>query len=151
MITAAEVQDLAFDRKIETAKITDSIIEAANFSYIRPILTENFYDYVVANVADYQALVDDYIKPCLAYYIKYLIMPDIVTEVSERGAFILESENATPSTNIKQLMTNTLSIANVLAEKLTDYVKKQHEVNADYELYGDLSDIDEEDSNWRLN
>ncbi len=148
LITKAEIITLAYNRKIDENQIKDAVIDSAEFKYIRQILTENFYDYVVANTSTFTTLIDDYIKPCLAYFVKYLAFNDFFVEISDRGAFNLNADNANVISNATRTDTEAkiLQVANIKAEKLTDYIKKQDLANnTDYVLYNDMTDVQTED------
>lgn len=128
LMTPAEVITAAFYRKVDAAQIKTTDVEIAEFQYIRPLLTENLYNLVVAApTTTYATLVTTYIKPCLAFYTKYLNWEDLHLEVSDRGINQLTSQNANPVSNDARTdgRQATLDKANILAEKLRDYVVQQ--------------------------
>jgi hypothetical protein len=73
LITPLEVISFAYITNLDETLIKEEIISSAQYTYIRPILTEPLYNDVVANPIDYSALIGKFIKPCLAFYVKYLI------------------------------------------------------------------------------
>lgn len=165
MITAAQIISLAFNRTIKEGQILESQITAAQFDYIRPALTENFYDYVNQNISAFDVvdanisvsggititgkrLMTDLLRPALAYYVKYLSAEDILNDISDRGGFNLQAADAsTMSNDSKQNWKATaLKTANILCEKLVDYIKKQCENDvAKYALYGNTTSVKTED------
>jgi len=147
LITVSDVITTAFNRAVNTKQIKDSDIEACEFNYIRPILTENFYEYVRDNVGSYATLIDTYINPCLSYYVKWLTYNDFLIEISDRGINQLVSENANPVSNQTRTdgKADVLLKAEIMGEKLLDYIKKR--VLADdvlYVLYRDFSNVSPE-------
>lgn len=165
LITQAEVITAAFTRSIQTTQLKANVLEAAEWEYIRPALTENLYAYVVQNVNTFDTidaditesdgrvitgkkLITDLLKPALAWFVKYMALDDIITEISERGSFQLSSENATPISNTQRqdLKVATLKIATQKLENMVDYIKKQYDNNVTkYDLYKDFTDVRTED------
>jgi len=147
-MTITEVKSAAYTRLVDDIQFKDSDIEIAEFKYIRPILTENLYNYVVANNGSYTTLIDTYIKPCLAYYVKYITLEGFFTELSDRGINHLQGQNQqTVSSQARSdYKAETLLKARTLEEKLTDYIQGLYYAgNTDYTLYGDSSDVYTED------
>lgn len=128
LMTQSEVAAAAFNRTIATTNIKDSDIEAAQWEYIRPILTENLYNEVVSNTSTYSTLITSYIKPCLAYYVKSLVLNDMFIDVSDRGINLLGGTDAQPvSGNLRSdLKEDTIKKAKILADKLLDYVQQRY-------------------------
>lgn len=151
LITAAEVITAAFNRSIGTELILDSVIEAAEWKYIRPALTENLYDEVVADPAgaNYTTLVDDYLQPCLAQFVKYMAYDEIIIKVTDLGAFQANEQNSNAISNATKNdgKDSVLEIANSLANKMVDYINQQvlDDVTAFSDHYKDLTDVVTED------
>nr|AKH47530.1 hypothetical protein [uncultured marine virus] len=150
LITATEVISLAFDSGFDKAdKITDLTIESTEWEYIREALTENLYNDVVLNTgSEYDNFITTYLKPCLAYYVKYNSMDNIWMQATNRGINTPNAENATTVTSTDKVnyKTSVLNTANVLCNKMIDYVQDQ-KINEDNELfedYGSTVDVIEE-------
>lgn len=161
LITAAQTITLAFNAGVTSTQIKDSVIQAAEFQYIRPALTENFYEYVLQNTtavdlvdADIttsdgrtitgKQLLTDLLRPALAYFVKYLALPDILNEVSERGGFELTANNAQimSSASKQNVQDQALKVGNALLETMVDYIKKQKDNNVTkYVLYDNFTGI----------
>lgn len=122
-ITISEVISQAFNRSIEDGKILDNDITAAEWKYIKPILTDDLWDDAKANPSSYVDLIEK-IKPCLSYYIKYEIMPELSMTISDRGSFIQTAGDSQPMTDEQRrvLRDSVLEKANSLAEMLSDYI-----------------------------
>jgi hypothetical protein len=148
LMTIADVITAAYTRNIATSQLKTTDIDIAEFQYIRPALTENLYNAVVADTATYATLINTYIKPCLAYFVKYITIENIFVEVSDRGLNHLNSDNATTvgSQQRTDYKTEVLNKANILLEKLVDYVTNQyHAANTLYSLYNNNQNVYEED------
>ena len=78
LIQISQVIDEAFTRSIGEGKFNKSVIETVQYKYLRPILGDDFFDAVLANPtsSDYITLLT-YIKPVLAWYVKYHSLSDI--------------------------------------------------------------------------
>jgi hypothetical protein len=73
LLTANEVNRIAFITPIDSALILDEIIQVAETKYIIPALTKPIYDDHSLHPGIYATLIADYIKPYLAYCVKYLL------------------------------------------------------------------------------
>jgi uncharacterized membrane protein YidH (DUF202 family) len=93
LITQEDVIDLAFNRDIEATRIKDADINVAEWKYIRPALTDSLYSNIINNVANYTTLLA-FVKPALAYYVKYVAFEELAFELSDRGIFQLTSQDA---------------------------------------------------------
>jgi hypothetical protein len=92
LITQEEVINLSFDDKnFIKAKIKDAVILATQYNWIRPVVGIDFYDELCEQLGsndlteDNEALLNDLIKPCLAYYVKYTVAPDLMLEITNKG------------------------------------------------------------------
>ena len=97
LITQTKVIEISFnEQNFGTAKIKDCDILVAQLNHIKPIIGNDFYYDLLANIDnlsdDYKNLMDNYLLPCLAYYTKYVAMPDIVNSLSNKGVQLLNSE-----------------------------------------------------------
>lgn len=92
LMTAAEVISNAFDRQVESLKITEAMIEAIQLKHFVPVLGEDFYDAIIADTSSYTTLIAK-IKPPLAYLCKYYMLPEIFSEVSTTGMGFIEGPN----------------------------------------------------------
>ena len=98
LITASEVRTLAFiDQNINTSKIKDAYIEVAQEQYLRPLWGDDFYDEVLAayDTSPYTTLITQY-KPALAYYVKYIALPEIMVQITDKGALLANSGSGNP-------------------------------------------------------
>ena len=98
LITASEVISTAFvDQNLGTEKIKDEYIEVAQESFLRPILGDDFYDEVLANYNEspYTTLITQF-KSALAYYVKYLALPEVMVHITNKGALMAYSGSSNP-------------------------------------------------------
>ena len=83
LITSTEVISIAYITELDPTMIKDEIIATAERKYIRPILSVPLYEDVVANQQQYSTLIEQYVKPCLAFYVKFSMMNRQLIETSQ--------------------------------------------------------------------
>lgn len=83
LITSTEVISIAYITELDPTMIKDEIIATAERKYIRPILSVPLYEDVVANQQQYSTLIEQYVKPCLAFYVKFSMMNQQLIETSQ--------------------------------------------------------------------
>jgi len=100
LITPSEVSSIAFVNALDPTLILPEFIASASTKFIVPVVTQPVLDSIDAAPADYTLLVNDYIKPYLAFCIKYMFYNQLLTETqqfptsdSQREAAILEIVN----------------------------------------------------------
>lgn len=89
LIAAAEVNTLAFITPVEPALILEEFIVTAEAKYIVPAITQLIYDDLSVNPAIYTTLIDQYIKPYLAFCVKLLLYNQYLTET---GSFSIPTQ-----------------------------------------------------------
>lgn len=124
LMTAAEVITLAFTRDVEDNKIPDQLIAAAQDKHIRPILGDDFYDAVVADLITYADLITQ-IKPTLANYIRYWALPKIRVETGSVGMGRIQGQNRQPASqdDMEDLRQDALEVARMNGEILRRYLE----------------------------
>lgn len=84
LITASEVTAIAFigDNNVKPTYIKDSHIDVAEKKYIIPVIGQELYN----NILLYPVLLD-LIKKALAFYVRYIVLPDLAIQVTNTGMF----------------------------------------------------------------
>lgn len=96
LMTAQEIINLAVqDKDFNASKIKPLRIEAAQFNYIRPALTEKLYNRVLDELSEAadsgpaisEAVADliEKIKPALAYFVIFDIIPETFLQITNKG------------------------------------------------------------------
>ena len=80
LITAEEVSSIAFVNSLDPALVLPVFISSAQTKYIVPIVKQSVIDEIIATPADFLTLTDEYIKPYLAFCIKYSFYNQLLTE-----------------------------------------------------------------------
>ena len=85
LMSPLEIITIAYITELDPAMIKDSFILTAQVQYIKPALTAPLYDDVLLDPSGalYGTLVEDYIKPCLAYYVKGNMLNQQLLETSQ--------------------------------------------------------------------
>ena len=137
LITPQEVIDRAFTNQADIALIKDSFIEIAQEEHIRPVLAGDlddadslYFDIVDQNnqctlTVENETLLKDYIRPCLAFYVKYEILVDMMVNTTSQGLMVNTTENSNSATDEQRasLAKKALSHANTLRDKMVRYIE----------------------------
>ena len=83
LITATETITLAYVTELDPTMIKSEVIQTAELKYVKPVLTTALYEDVVANPDDYSTLITSYIKPCLAFFVKYAMLNQQLLETAQ--------------------------------------------------------------------
>ena len=126
-----EVVSKAYITLVDSSFIKDEVIDVAQDTYIRPILGDALFADVLANQSNYTTLIADYIKPCIAFYVKYLIYSQQVFASAEYNdpdpttseALVTPDVASNIDTKMHYLALNDiLFIARQKAKILSDYL-----------------------------
>jgi hypothetical protein len=83
IISKSDIISLAYITNIDETLIKDDVIELAVQSHLIPILGAAFYNEILYNSVPYTSLLDKYIKPFLAHYVKYLLYNQQLFETAQ--------------------------------------------------------------------
>ena len=100
LLTANEVKQIAFISPIDSALIREEIIQVAETKYIIPALTKPIYDDLSMHPGIYATLISDYLKPYLAYCVKYLLYSQYYSETLSTSTFDKSREDIVNETRI---------------------------------------------------
>jgi len=100
LLTATEVNQIAFITPIDSALILDEIIQIAETKYINPAITKPIYDDLSVHPGIYATLISDYIKPYLAYCVKYLLYTQYYSEILSTSNFDKSRDDIVNETNV---------------------------------------------------
>jgi len=89
LITPTDVNLLAFITPINPVSILEEFIVTAESKYIVPAITQLVYDDLSVNPGIYTTLIEEYIKPYLAFCVKLLLYNQYLTET---GTFSIPTQ-----------------------------------------------------------
>ena len=137
LITAAEVINLSFtNTSTNVGLVKDSFIARAELDFIKTRLGEDLYNVIATSPSTLDGknliLYSTYLKPSMAYFVKYLMLPDLHMNTTSSGIQINNREfSATAQSKERaELANSTLSMANSFLENGIKYI--EHEDNIDY-------------------
>ena len=144
-ITPTAAVTAAFNRDVTsiTAKVPDGTLESIQETHIREILGDDFYEVVlavvVAETSTYDTLIDTYLTPIIAQWVKYYILPDVFYEIGGAGVARIpgQGRQAVPVEEIAK-------IRGAIQEKIDLYIKRliQYlEDNKDEIIYAEYSSM----------
>ena len=106
LITTQQIVDIAMtNASFDQYLLKAQLIRSAEVQYIRPALGDELYALIVAEklsgtyTLDNQALLEDYIQPALAYYVKLLVLPDLNINTGSQGLMVNGSEFSSQATS----------------------------------------------------
>lgn len=141
LITPQRVIDLSFSNSIaELAFIKDSIIEAAQLRWIKPMLGEDLWDLLDSESPNYstdnQVLVDRLENP-LAFFVKHELIPDMSINTTAAGLQVLTTEFSSPATDKQrgEIQDMALTHAKTLLDEVTRWIEKDANI-VNYPTYG---------------
>ncbi len=118
----SELISLAYINRFDEAELKDEIIFTTISKYIIPVVTPAIYQQAVDDPRAHETLIEAYIKPCLAFYVKYLHLNQLILE----GRSFLPSEYQNPKANIKDVAAEVLAIAEQKKLDLSKYIKANY-------------------------
>lgn len=143
LISAQEIVNKAFVNK-NTSLLFFKVefIEIAQEEHIRPVLTDKLYDDIVAKndagplTGKDLILLNDFIKPALAHYVKWEVLPEINMQTSSKGTRQLGDEvsSASSSKDRADLYARVKSQADTLRDKITRFIQNEDNID-DFPLY----------------
>ena len=105
-ISSQEVIDLAFKgSNLSAEKITETDIRVAQERYFMNALGDDFYFHLQKQIKEEQLepketlLIDAFIKPALAHFVKYVCLPDLTHGISNSGVHQLTNQFGTVATD----------------------------------------------------
>ena len=97
LMTPAEVVEAAFGGGdvIDAAIVTESAVLAAQRRYLRPVFGVSFYG--ALEQGRYGAFLAEYVRPALALFVKYLVLPDAAVRLGRLGIVRFGGEYIEPT------------------------------------------------------
>ncbi len=134
LITPAEVIDTAFSEQDQIDRNTvDNIrIEAAQLKFIAPVLGNLYERLSEKRYAEFSRL---YLKPALAYYVKYNILIGLSVNTGNMGIIRMKTTYFTTASDneISVLRKETRKTAHSFMEKAMEYIESHPEEFPDYQ------------------
>ena len=138
LISPQEVIDRSFTNKqTDVDLINDSFIEIAQEEHIKSVLAGDvddvdslYFDIVTQNnectlTAENALLLENYIKPALAFYVKYEILVDMMVNTSSQGLQVINTEfsRSASASERSDLARKAKSHGDTLRDKMVRYLQ----------------------------
>lgn len=138
LVTAQEVIDNVFtNNTVDPFIIKDYFIDVAQEEHIRPLIGDDLYDTILAGSlsAANQTLLDDYIKPCLYFYVKYEVITDMALNTTDKGIMVSESDfgSAASGRDRADLIAKAKKMGDTLADKLVRFLNDNSSSYAEWD------------------
>ena len=134
LITAAEVLETAFpsNEYVPEGMIVPARIETAQLGFLRPVFGK-LYDKL--GEEPYAAFCRTYIKPALAYYVRYLMVDEQCAAIGAAGVRQNKSAypEAVPDSRLHRLRRQARNDADTLLDKAIDYVENNPAMFPEYD------------------
>lgn len=138
-MTPAEVAASAFPGSLdpEGSFIPLSSIVAAQQKFLKPALN-GLYDRIAQGA--YGELSEEYVKPALAYYVRYLLLPTISVQVGTTGVIQPKSQTFGSASDkaVAAIRRRTRSDATALMQRLIEHIEA---LPADYPEYDPAQNV----------
>lgn len=125
LITPQETINIAFQglSDINADLICESKINAAQYKFIRPVVGSDMYRCLM--LGEYSDFVHTYIKPALAYFVRYTVLPDISLQVGNAGIMQYSGQYSSAATDKQRetLRAQALDDGNTLLNEAVDELK----------------------------
>ena len=133
LISPAEIMEIAFSasEKVRPDLINDIKIDTAQTKFLKPVLGKLFGRLSDESNTDF---VEEYIKPPLAMFVKYLILDDATASIGTMGIITSETEYGNPITDkqLSRLKKRVLNSANCMLNKALEYIIENPELFSEY-------------------
>jgi len=141
LTTASEVISKAFTNlNTDPTLVKDSYIETAQIRHIKPILangvvklSDSLYQEIVDQnntatlTADNLILLDDYIKPCLAFFVLFEVLPHLHVNTTSAGLQLPSSDFSSTASDAQRALIRKDAIdkGNSLVDKMTEFIEDE--------------------------
>lgn len=154
-MTIAEVKNLVLSNSNFDTKYLKNHILSSQRRYLRDFLGEQYYDELTSQVAgssltaDNSTVLEDYVKPCLAYYVVYEALPNVRNQITKGGIMnnISDTSEQSSFADFSHMRNDILGKADYLKEEISRYIKdEQKDDTSKYPLFDKSQDAGQNSS-----
>jgi hypothetical protein len=128
LVEAKEVLILAFSQydHIDEQAILETKIRAAEDKFIRPVLNGVYFAMLAGKYINF---CNEFIKPALAYFVKYSIIPDLSVKIGNSGAQTVYTQFSDAATDKQREILRTQALddgnqhLNIAVRYIEDHIK----------------------------
>lgn len=133
IITADEVINISFNPKdqVDSGVINEFRIESAQLKYIAPVLGNVYKNIISGEHAEFS---EKFIKPALAFYVKYTILGELSVKIGNSGITRNRNTNyeKVSAQEISRLRRETKETADLLLKKAIAFIIDNRELFSEY-------------------
>lgn len=137
LITPAEVLELAFpsNQYLPEEMILPAKIDAAQYRFLKPAFGSL---YVCLAEERYEMFLNQFVKPALAYYVRYLVIDDLCASTGTSGVLQAETDYAESASekNMEKVKRQAKEDADILLRQALDYVDTHTDLFPEYDDVG---------------
>ncbi|MDR2935864.1 MAG: hypothetical protein LBU80_00765 [Rikenellaceae bacterium] len=134
LISAREVIAIAFgpEDQIDDRVVNDFKIEAAQAKFIAPALGGLYF---VCREVRYHDFLQHFVKPALAYFVKYGILPDLQLKAGNAGIVHNHTAQSASASDRQAVMLRreALNVGNTLLRKAIEHIEASPETFPEYD------------------
>jgi hypothetical protein len=135
LITSDEVISYVFigEEKVKSAHIKSSMIDVAEKRFIIPFIGQDMFDAIIGgSYTDILAL----LKPCLAFFVRYVVLPDLSISVTNMGMMSNHTDYSSSVTNEDKrvLRQSALDNGQSLLNSIIHYLNDNHDSYPEFEV-----------------
>ena len=135
LISPAEVLELAFpsNQYLPEDMILPAKIDTAQYRFLKPAFG-NFYACLVNE--QYESFLNRFVKPALAFYVRYLIIDDLCASTGTSGVLQTETDYAESASekNMEKVKRQAKEDADTLLRQALDYLEDHAEQFPEYDV-----------------
>jgi hypothetical protein len=131
LVTAAQVVSKTFTNKnTDTTLVSENTIVLAELAHLRPLLGEDFYGELKLEndggtlTADNQTLMTYYLEDCLAWYVRFEVINDIMSNITSSGVVhnVDEFNRLITANDYNAFKQDTYRKADIFAKDMMDFI-----------------------------
>lgn len=134
LITPAEVLELAFpsNQYLPEEMILPAKIDAAQYRFLKPAFGGL---YVYLTELRYETFLCQFVKPALAYYVRYLVIDELCASTGTSGVLQVETDYAESASekSMEKVKRQAKEDADVLLRQALDYVEAHTDQFPEYD------------------
>lgn len=125
LITPAEIAEMAFGgvENVASGALGEGTIASAQNRYVKPVLGAGLY--AALEQGRYPELLDEWIKPALAQFVKFTVLPSLSAQIGTLGVVMYEGVGFTPADKeaVKLLLRRVRTDAESLLAAAVDHIE----------------------------
>lgn len=137
LITPQRVIDISFTNSVtndDLALVNDSVIEATQLRWIKPVLTDDLWDDLFLEYPNFstnnQELVNR-LESALAFFVKAELVPDMSINTTAAGLQVISTEFSQPATDRQrgEIQDKAIELGRSLLQEVVRWIEKTENIS----------------------